>query len=81
VRPVVGFGALRSAAERTDRVGVRLRVGKPEPEEAHEGKPILTQVLAALVRQRVHGLQQQDLEHQHMIEGRPATLYTRRPKG
>ncbi len=37
-------------------------------------EPVLDQVLAALVRQRVHALQHQNLGHQHMVERRPAAL-------
>jgi hypothetical protein len=37
--------------ERPDRVGVRHRVGEPEPEEPHELQPVLDQELGTLVRQ------------------------------
>jgi hypothetical protein len=38
------------------------------------GQPVPDQVLGPLVRQAVAGLQDQHLEHQHMIKSRPATL-------
>ena len=67
-------GLLQRLAERPDRVGVWNPIGQSQPEEAHEGQPVLDQKLRALVRQRVHRLKDQSLEHQHMIEGRPAAL-------
>ena len=73
-------GPLQRLAEGPDGVGVRHRVGQAEPEEAHEGQPVLDQVLGPLVRQRVHRLQQQHLEHQHVVEGRTAALRAVRPR-
>ena len=37
-------------------------------------QPVLDQVFGPFVRQGVHRLQQQDFEHQHVVEGRPAAL-------
>ena len=62
-----------------DRVGIRHRVGQPKPEEAHEREPVLDQELRALVRERVAGLQDQHLEHEHAVERRPSPLRPIRP--
>jgi hypothetical protein len=45
-----------------------------QAQKAHEGKPVLDQVFRPLIGQRVARLQDQDLEHQHVIIGRAATL-------
>ena len=65
---------LQRLAKRPDRIGVGNRVGQPQSEEAHERQPVLDQIFAALVRQRMHRLQDQHLEHEHMIERRPTAL-------
>ena len=45
-----------------------------QAEEAHEREPVFGQIFRAPVRERVHGLKDQDLEHEHGIERRPTTL-------
>ena len=65
-------------AERPEGVRVRHRVAQPEPEEPHPGQPVAQVELGPLVTQAVLGLQDQDLEHQHVVERRPAAL---RPVG
>src|SRR3712207_6386970 len=57
-----------------DRVGVRHRVSQTQPEEAHEGEPVLDQELRAFVREAVAGLKDQSLEHEHQVERRAAAL-------
>lgn len=56
--------------EQPDRLGIGHTIRQAKPEEAHEGKGVVDQVLGALVRQRVDRLDHQYLEHQHRIEGR-----------
>lgn len=73
-RPTRDLGPGERLAERPDRVGVGHRVGQSEPEEAHEREPVLDQELRALVRQRVAGLEDQHLEHEHEVERRPSPL-------
>ena len=68
------IGAPQRLAERPDRVGIRHRLTQTKAETAHERRPVLDQILGALVRQAMHCLQQQDLEHQPRIEGRATTL-------
>ena len=74
-RPSIA-SAFFSAPRGTSRSCWRLwnPIGQSQPEEAHKGQPVFDQKLRALVRQRVHRLKDQSLEHQHMIEGRPAAL-------
>ena len=53
---------------------------RPRPEKAHEGEPILDQEFGALVREAVARLQDQDLEHEHVVErqgGHPLSRATR----
>ena len=68
--PAAQGGTRQRLAEGPDRVRVRHRIGQPEPEKAHERKPVLDQELGPLVRQAVAGLQDQHLPHQHMVERR-----------
>lgn len=65
---------LQRLAKCPDRIGVRHHIGQAEPEKAHERQAVLDQILGALVGERVHRLQDQDFEHQHMIERRPTAL-------
>ena len=69
-RPAPQRGTRQCLAKRPDRVRIRHRIGQPEPEKAHERKPVLDQELSPLVRQAMAGLQDQHLEHQHMLERR-----------
>ncbi|SJM34849.1 hypothetical protein BQ8482_530019 [Mesorhizobium delmotii] len=57
-----------------DRLGVVNVVAEPQPEEAHEGKPVLDLELGLIVRETVERLQNQDLEHHHRIKGRPTAF-------
>src|SRR5829696_8634076 len=43
--PAPQGGTRQRLAERPDRVRVRHRIGQPEPEKAHERKPVLDQKL------------------------------------
>jgi hypothetical protein len=61
-------------------LGAGAIVGEAEPEKAHERQPLLDQELRALVRQRMHRLKDQDLGHQHVIEGRPSATGPVRPR-
>ena len=61
-------------AEGPDRVGIRHRVGQTQAEKAHERQPVADQVFGPLVRQIVAGLQDQRLEHHHVIEGGPSAF-------
>jgi hypothetical protein len=54
-----------------DRFGVGNLVAEPQPEEAHEGKPVLDLKLGLIVRETVERLQHHDLEHHHRIKGWP----------
>ena len=65
--------------EQPHRLGVRHRILEAEPEEAHERQPVPDLELGRVVRQRVERLQDQDLEHQHRVIGRPAALRSIRP--
>jgi hypothetical protein len=67
-------------AEGPDRVGVRHRISQPEPEEAHEREPVLDQEFGALVREAMAGLEDQDLEHEHVIERRATAARAVRPR-
>ena len=58
-----------------DRVRVRHALGQRQPQEAHERQPVLDQIFRPLVRQRMARLKDQDLEHQHVIVGRPTALW------
>ena len=62
-----------------DRVRVRHALGQRQPKEAHERQPVLDQIFRSLVRRRMARLKDQNLEHQHMIVGRAATLGAVRP--
>jgi hypothetical protein len=73
---VDGVRLLQRLAERPDRIGVRDCIGKTKAEKTHERQAVLDQIFAALVRQRIHRLQDQDLEHEHMIEGRAPAFRT-----
>jgi hypothetical protein len=61
-------------AEGPERVRIRHRIAQPEAEEAHPGQPVAQVELGALVGQAVLGLQDQDLELQHVVERRPPAL-------
>ncbi len=65
-------GLRQPLAERPDRLRVRHPVGEAEPEEAHEGEPVVDQELGAVVREVVLRLDHQDLEHHDGVERRPA---------
>jgi hypothetical protein len=67
-------------AEGPDRVRIRHRIAQPEAEEPHPGEPVAQVELGALVGQAVLGLQDQDLEHQDVIERWPAALRAIRPR-
>jgi hypothetical protein len=67
-------GPRQRFAEGPDRVGVRHCVGQPQPEKPHERQSVSDQVFGPLVRQIVVRLQDQDFEHQHVIERRPAAF-------
>jgi hypothetical protein len=45
-----------------------------QPQEAHEREPVADLVLGLIVRERVEGLHQQHLEHQHRVVRRPPAL-------
>lgn len=66
-------------AERPNRIGVRHRIGQAQPEEAHERQPVLDQILGPFIRQAMRRLQDQDLEHEHMVERRAPALRSTRP--
>lgn len=68
------LGQSERLAEEPDRVGIRHRVGQLEGEEAHREKPLIDQEFGALVRQRVAGLQDPHLEHEHEVEWWATTL-------
>ena len=61
-------------------MGVGNGVAQPETEEAHPGEPVAQVELTPFVGQVVLGLQDQDLEHQHVVERRSATLRAVRPR-
>ena len=67
-------GARQALAEQPDRARVRHAVAEREPEEAHEGEPVVDEVLGPLVGQVVGRLDDQHLEHHHRIERRTAAL-------
>jgi hypothetical protein len=46
----------------------------PKPRKTHERQAVIDQIFATFVRQRVRRLQDQNLEHEHMIERRPTAL-------
>src|SRR5512133_2291682 len=68
------LGARQRLAKVPDRIGVRHRIGEVQPEKTHKRQPVADQVFGALVRQIVTGLQNQRLEHQHVIERRAAAF-------
>lgn len=57
-------------AEVPEGVGVRDRVARPQPAEAHPAQPVAHQVLGLLQRQAVQRLQHQHPELQHHVKGR-----------
>src|SRR3954469_10223883 len=59
--------------EQPDRLRIRHPVMKPEAEEAHERQAVLDLELSRVVRERVQGLEHQDLEHQDRVIGWAAT--------
>jgi hypothetical protein len=67
-------------AEGPDRVGVRHRIAEAEPEKAHPGQSVAQVELSALVTETVLGLQDQHLEHDHMVERRSSALRTIGPR-
>ena len=67
-------GPRQVLAEQPHRLGVRHRILEAQAEEAHEREPIPDLELRGVVRQRVERLKDQDLEHQHRVVGRAATL-------
>src|SRR5215213_9052439 len=74
---MAGLSSIRARqrlAEGPDRVRIRHRVAEPEPEEAHEGEPVLDQERGALVLEAIARLQDENLEHEHVIEERAAAL-------
>jgi hypothetical protein len=78
-QPLNGARLGQSFAEHPDRVGIRHRITEPEPQEPHPGEPIAQVELTTLVGQVVLGLQNQDLEHQDVVEWWPAALRSIRP--
>ena len=66
-------------AEQPDCLGVRHLVAQPQPEEAHERQTVIDDKFGLIVGQIVKRLQHEDIEHQHRIEGRTATLCPIRP--
>jgi hypothetical protein len=67
-------GLRQPLAERPDGLRIRHPVGQPEPEKAHEREPVVDQELGAVVAEIVLSLDDQDLEHHHRVERRPAAL-------
>jgi hypothetical protein len=55
------------------------RIAKAEAQEPHPGQPVAQVELGALVAEVVLGLQDQHLEHQDVVERRPAALGAIRP--
>ena len=53
---------------------------KAQTEKAHPAEPVAQVELGPLVAETVLRLQDQDLEHQHVVEGGPATLAALRPR-
>ena len=74
-----GTGTGELLAEQPDRLGIRHRVLEVKPQEAHKREPIPDLELGGVIRQRVEGLEHQDLEHQHGIVGRASSLEPVRP--
>jgi hypothetical protein len=72
-----GFG--QRLTKGPDGVGVRNGIAQPKPEKPHPGQPVAQVELGALVTEVVLGLQDQDLEHQDVVERRPAALGAIRP--
>ena len=60
--------------EQPHRLGVGYGILEAEAEEAHERQPVPDLELRGVIRQRVERLKDQDLEHQHRVVGRAATL-------
>src|SRR5215218_10316593 len=60
-------GASELLPEQPDRLGIRYPVMEPEPEKAHERQAVLDLELSRVVRERVQGLEHQDLEHQDRV--------------
>src|SRR4051794_30845473 len=63
-----------SLAEGPNRVCVRHRVGQAQAQKAHKREPIFDEELGALVGAAVTGLEDKQLEHEDVIEGRAATF-------
>ena len=73
-QPLDRPGPGQRLTERPDRVGIGNSIPQAQPEKAHPRQPVAQIKLGALVAETVLGLQDQHLEHQHMVKGRPATL-------
>jgi hypothetical protein len=56
-------------AKRPDRIGIRHRIAQPKAEKADPGESIAQIKLGPFVAQIVLRLQDQHLEHQHMVKG------------
>jgi hypothetical protein len=67
-------------AEGPDRVGVRHRIAEAEPEKAHPRQAVAQVKLGALITETVLCLQDQHLEHEHMVERRPSAFRAIRPR-
>jgi hypothetical protein len=63
-----------SASRKVQIVLVGHCVGQPEAKEAHERHPVSDRILGALIRQVAAGRQHQRLDHQPMVERRPAAF-------
>lgn len=69
-----GVGLGQVLAEGPDRVGIGNRIGDPKPKEPLPGQAVTHEIFRGLVAQAIHRLQDQHLEHQHMIERRTTTF-------
>ena len=67
-------GLGHAVAEMADGVLIGRAIAEREPQEAHPTQAIADHELGTGIGQVVLGLQDQDLEHGHWIEWRPAAL-------
>src|SRR3954471_23309273 len=73
-------GLSKSLTKRPDRIRIGNRIGQANPKKTHERQPVLNQIFAALIREGMHRLQDQHLEHEHMVKRRTPALQTIRTR-